>query len=173
MLNMAPFAQFDEYRQWHAMHYHFVPALVLSDGSCSNLHGPFVGDTHQWWPMLINGWVPAISPISGQCDHDLFWGMCPALAINGGRPWPVRRCRIFVLTNDILEPEESTTTASASPRKKARAESEAGESTAPPESEAGESMSLIAPSIAGSWESTITPSTADSWALLEPATPER
>ena len=39
----------------------------------------------------------------GVYHDDLFWGMCPALAINGGRPWPVHRDRIRVLTDRILE----------------------------------------------------------------------
>ena len=86
--------------------FHYVPVLVWSDGSCqteiSSGMGPNgAGHGCQWWPMVINPWTPAWN-IFGQIDPNLFWGMCPALAINGGRPWPVHKDRVRVLTNRIL-----------------------------------------------------------------------
>ena len=104
MIDPDRFMHFDHDRRRLAEAFHYVPVLVWSDGSCqteiSSGFGNAVGQG-QWWPMIINPWTPAWN-IFGQIDPNLFWGMCPALAINGGRPWPVHKDRVWVLTGRIL-----------------------------------------------------------------------
>ena len=113
-----------DHQRWLAEHFQFVPVIVWSNGTtqceissslseCPSLDG-------RWWPMIINPWQDAWD-FSGVPHDDLYWGMCPALAINGSRPWRVHRERIRVLTDLILEvaplptaPSEAGTEAAAS-----------------------------------------------------------
>jgi len=85
--------------------------------------------------MLINGWAPAWN-IHGVIDDDLFWGMCPALAVAGGRPWSVHRDRLWVITDRILEVPTSAPSEAAQEPETAPTEtaSDFGESTAASES---------------------------------------
>ena len=170
MIDPGRFMHFDHDRRRLAERFHYVPVLVWSDGSCqteiSSGMGPNgVGHGCQWWPMVINPWTPAWN-IFGQIDPNLFWGMCPALAINGGRPWPVHASRVRVLTNRILagkpEAEYSSDTA--------------GTSTAAP-SEVGSSWQVTDASseIGSSWQAMTDASSeiGSSWQAVTDASPDR
>ena len=120
MINPDRFMHFDHHRRRLAEHYQFVPVLVWSDGSNqAEISTGLGGGDCQWWPMIINPWTPAWN-IFGQIDANLFWGMCPALAINGGRPWPVHKDRVRVLTDRIL----ATCPEAGKPEKVEKAETE-------------------------------------------------
>ena len=163
--------QFDHRRRWVAEHYPYVPVLVWSNGSCQTEISSGSGGRYdagcQWWTMIINPWFPAWNTFH-QYDPDLFWGMCPALAVNAGRPWPVHRDRIYALTNQILygsEEAEDAEEAEAEGKgegKKAEP-SEMGESTATPPSEG------TAPSESTHWSSS---QSSASWQHVEPAPSE-
>lgn len=100
------FMHFDHHGRWLAEHFHYVPVLVWWNADCKNEfleplgNGIAVGQG-QWWPMIVNPWTPAWN-IFNEIDPNLIWSMCPALAINGGRPWPVHKDRLRVLTDRIL-----------------------------------------------------------------------
>ena len=178
MIDPRPFRQFDHKRRWLAEHYQFVPALVWSNGcethSDMGLQGSQWGG--QWWPMIINAWVPAWN-IFHQYDPDLFWGMCPALVVNGGRPWPVHRSRIYMLTNEILDAEEAEDAEAEDAEDEAEAEAEAegkGEGKKAEPSEMGESTATppsegTAPSESTHWSSS---QSSASWQHVEPAPSE-
>ena len=93
-----------------AMNEHLlVPCMVWSSGtskmeSSSQLGTAGVGGDDAsccWWPMLVNPWRPAWNGMTKRWDDNTAWGLCPALGVNGGRPWPVHRTRLAILSGHL------------------------------------------------------------------------
>ena len=89
--------------------HHFIPCAFWGTGmsklaSCRPLSE---GDDAPcaWWPMLVSPWHAPSGWIFGETEAavaDWRWGVCPALAANGGRPWPVHVSRLYVITGHLM-----------------------------------------------------------------------
>ena len=80
-------------------------AVVWAQG-CSDVESctPYTGGetSCQWWPVLVRPWSPGWSPVDGCYHDDLMYYYCPAMAINGSRPWNIHRSRVWLVARARL-----------------------------------------------------------------------
>ena len=87
-----------------------VPCMVWSSGTSKMESSSPLGTAGDggddasccWWPMLVNPWRPAWNGMTGRWDDETAWGSCLALGVNGGRPWPVHRTRLAILSGHLM-----------------------------------------------------------------------
>ena len=84
-----------------------VPCLIFGRPNHSLASPRLAAEQHDpscsWWPAVCNPWVPC-----GWCSLCL-WVLCEDNAVTASRPWEVHRTRFFVITDDFLNVDMSTT----------------------------------------------------------------
>ena len=87
--------------------YPLVPCFAWGKGN-HDLEKPCgVGDEDgqsSWWPVIVNPWIDAWGKHAGWSIQvpGCVWMICVSLACTNGRPWPVHRSRLRVVTDHIM-----------------------------------------------------------------------